>query len=120
MTEPIKNCLYCGTEFEDRTTNDKKKYCSTKCKDKYYYWNKGMKEKKKNRLQELKKDIIMKYSDGKMECECCGNKNIEFLTIDHIDENGAKERRKHGTGHNYYRWLKKNDYPTDLNLRCYA
>jgi len=33
----IKNCLYCGEEFEDRTSRRDKKFCHPKCH--HDYWN---------------------------------------------------------------------------------
>lgn len=32
---------------------------------------------------------------GRM-CACCGETTIQFLTIDHVNNDGAEERRKHG------------------------
>lgn len=47
------------------------------------------------------------------ECVCCGENTLEFLTIDHIDGNGAEERHNlnMGGGHQFYHWLKKQGYP---------
>lgn len=49
------------------------------------------------------------------KCVCCEESNIIFLTIDHVLEDGAEERRdinKSG-GPKFYRWLKKQGYPKD-------
>lgn len=75
--------------------------------------------KKQNRVA-LKIETISQYGGL---CACCGEKKIEFLTIDHIDGNGAEHRKSIGldygsdektvAGHNFYRWLKNNNYPKD-------
>jgi hypothetical protein len=56
-------------------------------------------------------------------CVCCGEDNISFLTIDHIDESGASHRKELGIksgGPTFYSWLKKNNYPRDnFQLLCY-
>jgi len=66
----------------------------------------------------LRMDIIKAYG-GK--CACCGESIPEFLTIDHIANDGNKHREKDKTmqGGGLYRWLKKNNYPKDnYQLLC--
>lgn len=45
---------------------------------------------------------------------------FEFLTIDHIDGNGAEHRRtlKRG-GITFYRWLINNGFPSGFQTLCY-
>lgn len=49
-------------------------------------------------------------------CVCCGEKSLEFLTIDIIDGEN-KIHKKIGYGADFYRWLYRNDYPKD-NFQC--
>ena len=49
-------------------------------------------------------------------CACCGEAAFEFLTIDHIDNDGHIHRREIG-GRNIYEWLKNNGYPSDRRLQ---
>lgn len=68
----------------------------------------------------LKIETLMAYGGI---CKCCHESKIEFLTIDHIDGNGAEHRRSLGldygsdektvAGHNFYRILKQQGYPKD-------
>lgn len=47
------------------------------------------------RIRTRERKIELKnYFGGK--CSCCGEKEMEFLTIDHVHENGAEERRANG------------------------
>ncbi len=48
-------------------------------------------------------------------CNCCGISDWPFLTIDHINNNGADHRRSLNklSGVAFYRYLRENDYPTD-------
>src|SRR3989304_6254325 len=62
----------------------------------------------------LKLNVLRHYSFGELKCACCGDGNIEFLTIDHINGGGAKHRRElgggkiaHGGG-SFYTWLVKS------------
>jgi hypothetical protein len=57
-------------------------------------------------------------------CAVCGISNIQYLTIDHIDNNGAEHRRKvmgdpKQAGWNFYRWLMNNNYPDGFQVLCY-
>jgi len=78
----------------------------------------SFKKKKFNFL--LKKNTFIHYSGNPPKCQCCGEKHIEFLTIDHIKGGGAVHRRKikRGTGTNFYHWLKKNNYPKGFRVLC--
>lgn len=66
------------------------------------------------RLQ-FRKDAIAAYG-GK--CQCCGEVQEEFLSIDHVNNDGANHRRKIGS--EIYRWLKNNGYPKEgFQVLCY-
>ena len=52
-------------------------------------------------------------------CDCCGEDDIRFLTIDHINNDGAEHRRQIGNGGvTLYNWLKKNDWPEGFRVLC--
>lgn len=55
------------------------------------------------------------------KCTCCGEGEPKFLTIDHINDDGYLNRRQNGrTGvASFYYWIKKNRYPTDLQVLCF-
>lgn len=54
-------------------------------------------------------------------CVCCGEKDHRFLTIDHVEQDGAEHRRSinNSGGHNMYYWLKNNDYPDGFQVLCF-
>lgn len=57
-------------------------------------------------------------------CKCCNEKRVEFLTIDHINGDGAAHRRKLGGGKNraygnIYGWLVRNNFPEGFQTLCY-
>jgi hypothetical protein len=57
-------------------------------------------------------------------CAVCGISNLQYLTIDHIDGNGADHREevmgnRKTAGWNFYRWLKLNNYPPGFQVLCY-
>ena len=70
--------------------------------------------------ESIKNKVIFYYSDGKMCCKCCGETIPEFLTVDHINNNGTQERKTYtGGGHHNYRFIIKNNYPEGYQILCY-
>jgi hypothetical protein len=64
----------------------------------------------------LRLDMIQEYG-GK--CNHCGIADVDVLDIDHINNNGAKHRKKGLYGYNLYRYLKKLGFPKDeYQLLC--
>ena len=64
--------------------------------------------------RKLKLMAIKNYG-GK--CNCCGEKNPAFLSIDHINQNGAEHRKEIGT--HIEIWLRKNNYPRGFQVLCF-
>lgn len=67
----------------------------------------------------LKSEVLFHYSKGKMECNCCGEKETDFLNIDHADDNGSEHRKKVGAGDRTYKWLKENGHPSGFRVLCF-
>lgn len=57
----------------------------------------------------LRTDVMQAYG-GK--CTCCGETTIDFLTLDHINNNGAEHRRRVGES-SVYTDLRKRGYPQE-------
>lgn len=47
-------------------------------------------------------------------CACCGEKDVDFLTMDHVNNDGKEHRKEVGSGHSIYAWLEKNDFPDGI------
>ena len=68
----------------------------------------------------IKAQVISHYSNGKMNCACCGENTREFLTVDHINNDGTKQRKLFtGGGHHNYRFIIKNKFPVGYQILCY-
>ena len=63
----------------------------------------------------LKMLIIKHYGE---RCNCCGEKEVDFLTIDHINGGGGKHRKIVGGGGAVYREIIKKNYPSSYRLLC--
>ena len=53
------------------------------------------------------------------KCACCGETDPLFLTIDHMNNDGAEHRRGKGTASNICIWLIRNNFPEGFQLMCY-
>lgn len=74
----------------------------------------------KNKYEEYKIKVYNFYGAGKVECNCCKEKNIVFLAVDHVNGNGNQHRKNEITGKNtsIYKWLVDNDYPQGFQILC--
>jgi len=74
----------------------------------------------KQRLIKRKLLCFQKYTKGSPECNCCGEKEVKFLSIDHLNGGGRMQRlRIGGGGDHMYRWLIKNNFPSGFQVLCH-
>lgn len=71
----------------------------------------------KERYAAAKDAAIRAY--GGYRCACCSVTVPEFLAIDHINGGGNRQRKVHGSGMQFYLWLKRNDYPEGFRILCH-
>lgn len=68
----------------------------------------------------MKKFVLGRYGG---RCACCGEKHLDFLNIDHVNNDGAEHRRETKnqqlSGAGMYRWLKRREYPTGFQVLCF-
>jgi hypothetical protein len=62
---------------------------------------------------------LIHYGGDPPKCVCCGETNILFLTIDHINSSGTEQRRNIGWGTVFYTWLIKNNFPEGYQIMCW-
>jgi len=72
----------------------------------------------RERQQEVKKLVIGKYSNHG-GCVCCGITELSFLSLDHIRDNGAKDRRENEYHSGLYYRLMKLNYPNGYQALCH-
>ena len=141
-SKQVPTCRKCGIKLTDENwyASFKKipNYICKKCKNKY---NKEWQQKNRDRCNQLTKkwkqnnrdrcnqlnresnyrlkDEVFDAYGGK--CACCGETRKEYLSIDHIDGNGNKQKREIGVAgsDDLYRWLRQNNYPEGFQVLCF-
>lgn len=68
----------------------------------------------------IRAEAINHYSNGTNRCACCGEPNIEFLALDHINNDGYEHRKTVAS----YRskmaeWARANNYPPIFQVLCH-
>jgi hypothetical protein len=69
--------------------------------------------------ENLKIIIFLHYTNGTFKCNCCDVVGLNFLTIDHIHIDGGYKDRKISHGISLYRWLIRNNMPTEFQALCW-
>lgn len=70
--------------------------------------------------QRTRLEALEHYGGYPPKCDCCGETEMQFLTIDHMDSNGHKMRREHNVrGGGLGRLLKQLGYPKGYRVLCY-
>ena len=90
---------------------DQKKYLETHRSE--------VNKKQRDLKKRLKAEVLKQYGEF---CRRCGFSDYRALQIDHINNDGAKERRTLGgkdfSGHRFYRWLKSRGWPEGYQTLC--
>lgn len=117
-------CKKCANEMSriaqrKRYLKDPKKF-----NEKHMRWYRANPEKSSaanKRWHTKNKKIVFEHYaiNGSIQCSCCGEGQIAFLTIDHIDGCGKELRKKQGNGSAFYAWLIKNNFPIGYQILCY-
>lgn len=79
----------------------------------------NLREKSRLYRRELKRIVLEKYGQS---CNFCGYEDIRALQIDHINNNGAEERKALGgqnvSGWRFYQHLVAQDLPDGYQTLC--
>lgn len=111
-------------KYREWLDNYRKTKLSAYCKKRYIRLKSRIKAQGDAYRQRVMVEAFSHY--GKV-CYCCGEENPLFLTLGHINNDGAAHRKrlngeagKTGTGYAFYLWLKRHKYPSlPLQVECY-
>ena len=84
------------------------------------------KRNQKRAYDKMRLECLTHYCKGKKPfCQCCGEDEILFLHLDHINGDGVAHRKQMekeqgyiSGGNNLPYWLKKNKYPKGFQVLC--
>src|SRR3990167_2907538 len=113
-------------EYPTKLSLENKKLAIKKAQKKYrennhkIYIARTVKNNKQNRKGK-REQVIKHYGGNPPKCNCCGEKEIKFLTIDHINNDGAKHRKEINANNisgGLSGWIIRNNYPEDFQVLC--
>ncbi len=74
-------------------------------------------ETKQVRYYELKEKVYSAYGNA---CACCGETQPEFLTLDHVNNDGNIHRKEMGgQAESFLKWIIANEYPRTVQILCW-
>lgn len=116
MIQLIKTCSYCKIEkpvsdFRENRTHRSDMYVA--------YCRLCSKFVQRRYALAAKHKIVNHYSNGTNTCRCCGENNIDFLSIDHIVNGKGNPKTEVKSGYNLYIQLIKDNYPEGYQILCY-
>lgn len=80
------------------------------------------KEMHQRRRTELRLQVLSHYTNGTLKCQCddCNVIGQQFLTIEHINGGGRKDRLKYGNNaRNFYASIVQRGFPKELTALCF-
>ena len=117
-------CWDCGRKIN--SSHSRCYSCMGIQRDKYHQNGDQNRQASKDRKQRDKLAAFEAY--GGAVCKCCGETNLEFLSIDHINGDGAAHRKEMAKnsnsppssycGQHLSQWLRLNNYPPGFQVLC--
>jgi hypothetical protein len=82
-------------------------------------WMAEQSRKNQVRYYALKEKVYAAY--GGYVCACCGETQPEFLTLDHVNNDGHAHRKSMNgnQGGNFLKWIVANNYPNSIQVLCW-
>ena len=128
--EEVKTCVKCGeTKLHDDFVKCKQNSMgrTTECKDcrakaqVERYQN--IPPEKRKRSPEVHAGVARRHKEAVFdhygrECRCCGEDNPLFLTVDHIEPIGTKNRYEQGQN-KIYSFLRRKGFPEGFQILCF-
>lgn len=113
-------CVQCWTasrrEYQKAYTKRNAGKLTRYHADKYARTRDVQRMSRKRYYEKWKKIVFDRYGN---ECSCCGEAEPKFLTIDHVNDDGAEHRKEVSAGIVLFRWLVANDFPETFRILCF-
>lgn len=108
-------CRACAAEYNKERYAADPEFYRSRSRARYLKDPEKMRKYTKTSLIRVREDIFRHYGSV---CKCCGEKDRRFLTLDHINDDGAEQRKRRG-GVSWYFTIRKAGYPDDLQVLCW-
>ena len=112
---------YNSKEYHKLYREEHKEELNTYCRDYYHEHKEERRDSEHARQKEYRQKerrlALEHYGGAPSKCDCCGETEMMFLTIDHID--GCKYEDVARSGHHLYRSLRLHNYPDGYRVLCY-
>lgn len=108
-----------GSDYRERMTRRRADAIAAMTPDELSVFRRKEADKSARLNALLRQDVLAAY--GGPRCACCGESEPLFLSIDHVDNDGAEMRRSgvHSRGGTqFYQWLRKSGFPTGFQVLC--
>jgi len=79
-------------------------------------WERNYKQNQQNYYRRTKEKLFSQYGAS---CKCCGEKEPAFLTVDHVNNDGALERKLFPTTQAMCISIIKQGFPDRYQILCY-
>lgn len=112
-------CTQCGKKHDPEYKKIICVDCNKKLRKRYWRNKKSVLRSNKKHNKDLKIAAFEAYGGAVCNCQGCNEKRLNFLAIDHINNDGYEHRKNQGKGVKIYRWLKKNNYPEGYQVLCH-
>ena len=77
----------------------------------------AVRQREKEKRFATKLRVLRYYSGNQLKCACCGEKEVSFLTIDHLQGKGNQHRKIYKIK-DLYKWLQANGLPVGYQVFC--
>lgn len=76
------------------------------------------------KLRRIRVFVLQHYSGTIPKCACCGETEMKFLSLDHVNGGGTQHRKKitkdgSGKGGNMAYWIFRNGFPEGFQVLCH-
>ena len=106
-------CRSCSSDIQKEHYDSKKRVSSVT------EWRSRNKERVRLYQRQYKdktKALLVSGYGGK--CTCCGEKELTFLTVEHLNCDGKKHRAESGNSDSVYRDIIKRGFPKEYTVLC--
>lgn len=115
-----KQCSKCNKQFQNNRHGRICNECRRKVSNLWKKNNPTKAAEHTRRVNQSRKIKVLNYYclTDKLQCNKCGFKDTRALCLDHINNDGFRQRKIGITGTAMYLWVIKNNFPKGFQVLC--